>query len=82
MGLGTEEKIVNHLLCNLEPFSFPLPYIRKHLIGIAMDGQYTCMDVNEHMQGILQNEINLSWEPMHRIELASNATNQVLAGWL
>ena len=71
VGYGSGEAIVDHLLANLQSFGFPLPSIRKHLIGMAMDGQYTCLNVDTHMSDKLQKHINLSWDHMHRIELAS-----------
>ena len=39
---------------------------------MAMDGQYTCLNVQRYMEERLMKNVNLSWDPMHRIELASN----------
>ena len=36
---------------------------------MAMDGQYTRLNVDDHMDDELQKTVNLSWDPMHRIEL-------------
>ena len=72
VGYGSGEAIVEHLLSNLVTFGFEIPYIRRHLVGMAMDGQYTCLNVQSHMGERLMKNVNLSWDPMHRIELASN----------
>ena len=61
----------DHLLENMTAFGFEMPYVRKHLIGMAMDGQCTCLNVEHHMESRLSKEVNLSWDPMHCIELAS-----------
>ena len=72
VGYGSGKAIVDHLLSNLETFGFEIPYIRQHLVGMAMDGQYTCLNVQRYMEERLMKNVNLSWDPMHRIELASN----------
>ena len=77
VGYGSGEAIADHLLENLKSFGFPLPYIRKHLCGMAMDGQYTCLHVDTHMNDKLKKSINLSWDPMHRIELATKDSNLI-----
>ena len=38
---------------------------------MSMDGQYTCLNVSRHMHDKLQKNINLSWDPVHKVELAS-----------
>ena len=68
VGYGSGKEIVKHLLHNLESFGFPIPYTRKYLIGMAMDEQYICLNVNDHMNDELQKTVNLSWDPMNRIE--------------
>ena len=77
VGYGSGEAIVDHLLANLQSFGFSLPYIRKHLCGMAMDGQYTCLNVGKHMSDTLVKNINLSWDPMHQIELASKDSSVI-----
>ena len=77
VGYGSGEAIVDHLLTNLQSFGFSLPYIRKHLCGMAMDGQYTCLNVGTHMSDTLVKNINLSWDPMHQIELASKDSSVI-----
>ena len=81
VGYGSGEAIVDHLLSNLESFGFQIPYVRRHLIGMAMDGQYTCLNVQDHMSERLQKNVNLSWDPMHRIELASNDSISDMSGF-
>ena len=48
-----------------------MPYIKENLVGMAMDGQYTRLNIESHMSDILCKNVNLSWDPMHRIELAN-----------
>ena len=36
-----------------------------------MDGQYTCLNIGTHMNDVLCRNVNLCWDPMHRIELAN-----------
>ena len=81
VGYGSGESIIDHLLSNLESFGFQIPYVRRHLIGMAMDGQYTCLNVQDHMSGKLQKNVTLSWDPMHRIELASNDSISDMSGF-
>ena len=69
VGYGSGEAIVDHLIDNLKAFGFEIPYVRNHLIGMAMDGQYTCLNVGDHMKEKLQKDVNLSWDPMHQIEI-------------
>lgn len=71
IGYGSGKAMVEHLLNNLESFGIPMPYIKKNLVGMAMDGQYTCLNIESHMSDILCKNVNLSWDPMHRIELAN-----------
>lgn len=71
IGYGSGESMVDHLLTNVEMFGIPLPYIRKYMVGMAMDGQYTCLNIGSIMGKVLLKPINLSWDPMHRIELAN-----------
>ena len=69
IGYGSGKEIVKHLLHNLESFGLPIPYTRKYLIGMAMGGQYACLNVDDRMNDELQKTVNLSWDPMHRVEL-------------
>ena len=77
IGYGSEEIIVNYLLYKLETFGFSLPYTRKYLSRMAIDGQYTSLNVDKHMHEKLQKNIYLSWDVMYRIELASKYLNSV-----
>ena len=70
VGVGTGENIKYHLLDSLVSFGFTLQYIRRHMCGMAMDGQYTGLNIEDHISQTLGRDINLSWDPMHRIELA------------
>ena len=54
VGYGSGKAIVDHMLANVEAFRFEIGYIRKNLIGMAMDGQYTCLNVDTHMSDRLQ----------------------------
>ena len=44
---------------------------------MAMDGQYTCLNVGKHMHDKPQIYINLSWDSMHSVELPSNDSTSV-----
>lgn len=63
VSYGSGEAVVNYFLHNLETFAFPWPYPREYLIGKAMDGQYTFLNVDKHKHEKLQlNKIQiLTW---------------------
>lgn len=65
-GDGLSCSIIN----TLEKFGLEMTYIRQHLIGLAVDGQYVNLDVGKHLQDKLSKQLIVSWDPMHRIELA------------
>ena len=70
IGYGSGKAVSDHLLEMCKSMGFPINFIRKHLSGLAMDGQYTNLHVDEHVANELLTEVNLSWDPAHRIELA------------
>ena len=59
IGYGSGEAVTDHLLENMTAFGFEMRYVRKHLIGMAMDGQYTCLNVENHMESRLSKELSL-----------------------
>lgn len=65
-GKGLAKSILN-TLCK---FGFDATFLRKNLVGLAVDGQYVKLGVINHIQDelVLQN-IPISWDMMHRIEL-------------
>ena len=67
-----------HLFHNLETFGFPLAYNRKYFIAMGMDEQYTSLDICKLIHEKLQNDINLSCDPMHWTELASQDSKLVV----
>ena len=71
VSYGSEEAVVNYFLHNLETFAFPWPYPREYLIGMAMDGQYTFLNVDKHKHEKLQlNKIQiLTWAGIQYIGL-------------
>ena len=72
-GLG----VTNHILDSFEAFGLPLTYQHNNASGMAMDGQYTKLNVETHMRDILVKDINLSWDPAHRIERAYEDSDDV-----
>ena len=48
-GLG----VTNHILDSFEAFGLPLTYQHNNASGMAMDGQYTKLNVETHMRDIL-----------------------------
>ena len=55
---------------SLDAFGLSLTYQHRNMSGMAMDGQYTHLNVKDHVSDILGKSINLSWDPAHKIELA------------
>ena len=49
---------------------FPLAYICSHLSGGAFDCQYTCLNLGDYVSQILDSPTNISWDPMHRLQLS------------
>ena len=66
----TGKGIANHLIDSLECFGIDSAYQREHLSGCAMDGQYVCLKINEHLNSIFLKEYHLTWDPAHCIELS------------
>lgn len=66
----TGNGLAMHILQTLEKFGLDLSYIRNHLVGLAVDGQYIIQDVGKHLENKLMKSILVSWDPMHRIELS------------
>lgn len=65
-GKGLSSSILN----TLGKFGLDAQYVRQHLAGLAVDGQYIKLGVADH----IKSELNLtnvlaSWDMMHRIEL-------------
>lgn len=65
-GKGLSSSILN----TLDKFGLDAQYVREHLAGLAVDGQYIKLGVADH----IKTELNLknvlaSWDIMHRIEL-------------
>ena len=60
--------ISQHITDSFLGFGLPLSFQRKQASGMAMDGQYTKLNVEKHVSEILDVDINLSWDPAHRVE--------------
>lgn len=60
----------NHLLDSIEAMGIPRFYIRSHLSGSAFDGQYTKLNVGDHLSEILDSPTSISWDPMHVLQLS------------
>ena len=69
--------ISNHLLNTLEAVGFNRPYIAKHVSGLAMDGQYTKLNFDDHFNETLETNTHLSWDPMHTLQLAYDDSNKL-----
>lgn len=58
------------ILSTLNKFGFDLAFLRKKLVGLAVDGQYIKLGVANHIKEKLSlNYVPASWDMMHRIEL-------------
>lgn len=71
----TGNGLAESILKTLEKFGLDLPYIRNHLIGLAVDGQYVIQDVGKHLESKLVKNVLVSWDPMHKIELIKKHAN-------
>lgn len=66
----TGKGLASSMLGTLDKFGFNLPFLRKNLVGLAVDGQYIKLGVANHIKNELAlNDIPASWDMMHRIEL-------------
>ena len=72
----TGDDIANHLIDSLVSAGIKLSYISKNIAGLAMDGQYTKLNTGKHVENIIDTVVNLSWDPMHRIQLAYDDQNK------
>ena len=68
--------IAHHLIDSLVSAGINLPYISKNISGLAMDEEYTKLDTGNHVESIIDTAVNLSWDPMHRIQLAYDDQNK------
>lgn len=58
------------ILNTLKKFGINLTYLRKNLVGLAVDGQYVQLGVINHIKtALVREDIPVSWDPMHRLEL-------------
>ena len=48
---------------------FDSPFVRKNLVGIAVDGQYVKCGIEKHLKSALVRDVPVTWDPMHRLEL-------------
>ena len=69
--------VASHLLNSLETAGFSRPYVARYISGLAMDGQYTKLSVNVHINDSLDSNANLSWDPMHSLQLAYDDSNKI-----
>ena len=80
IGFGSGEAVTKHLLEMLKSMGFPITYIRNNISGMAMDGQYTGLHVDDHMSEVLLVETNLSWDPAHKLELSHKDSKKSAKG--
>lgn len=77
--LSSGKDICNHLFESLESAGFSSVYSAKNISGLAMDGQYTKLNIRQHTEDKFDCPINLSWDPMHQIQLVYNDSSNLCA---
>lgn len=67
----TGKGLTGSILNTCKKFCFDTSFLRNNLVGMAFDGQYIILGVEQHMKDelVLEN-LSVSWDFMHRIELA------------
>ena len=78
--LHTGVAVTDHLFDSLKASGLSNLYLAKFMSGLAMDGQYTSLNVGTHASKKLDQNVNLSWDPMHRIQLAHDDAGNLVSG--